>query len=48
MSNANDDFELYKERLNDLLDELEPFSPVPAYLLMNGSDHLFPQPFILG
>ncbi|MHA1908930.1 MAG: glycoside hydrolase family 38 N-terminal domain-containing protein, partial [Candidatus Thorarchaeota archaeon] len=25
---------------------LEPFSPVPVYLLMNGSDHLFPQAFV--
>ncbi|MEX2718801.1 MAG: glycoside hydrolase family 38 C-terminal domain-containing protein [Candidatus Sigynarchaeota archaeon] len=47
MANANDNFDLYKDRIKDLLDELEPFSPVPAYLLMNGSDHLFPQPFVM-
>ncbi|MFW9926966.1 MAG: glycoside hydrolase family 38 C-terminal domain-containing protein [Candidatus Thorarchaeota archaeon] len=31
--------------INEKISELEPFSPVPIYLLMNGSDHLFPQPF---
>ncbi len=46
MSNASDNFDQYKERLADLIAELEPFSPVPAYLLMNGSDHLTPQPFV--
>ena len=31
--------------VNEKVAELEPFSPVPIYLLMNGSDHLFPQAF---
>nr|MDO8111284.1 glycoside hydrolase family 38 C-terminal domain-containing protein [Candidatus Sigynarchaeota archaeon] len=46
MSNAVENLDQYKDRMMDLLADLEPFSPVPAYLLMNGSDHLFPQPFV--
>lgn len=40
-------WETFLERICDLIMELEPFSPVPVYLLMNGADHLFPQPFVL-
>ncbi len=41
--------EEYKEfvkMVDNGITSLEPFSPVPVYLLMNGSDHLFPQPFV--
>lgn len=46
MANASDNFDTFKDRLDDLIADLEPFSPVPAYLMMNGSDHLTPQPFV--
>jgi alpha-mannosidase len=39
----------YVEFTNTVIEkvaELDPFSPVPIYLLMNGSDHRFPQPFV--
>ncbi|MFW9992226.1 MAG: glycoside hydrolase family 38 C-terminal domain-containing protein [Candidatus Odinarchaeota archaeon] len=32
--------------LERIVGDLKPWSPVPVYLLMNGSDHLFPQPAI--
>jgi alpha-mannosidase len=40
-------YDEFVEAVNDKISELEPFSPVPVYLLMNGSDHLFPQPFAM-
>ena len=42
-----DDFESFVNLVNDNITELEPFSPVPVYLLMNGSDHRFPQPYAI-
>ncbi|TFG26776.1 hypothetical protein EU528_13830, partial [Candidatus Thorarchaeota archaeon] len=39
------DYDEFVDAVNEKLGELEAFSPVPIYLLMNGSDHLFPQPF---
>ncbi|MBN2229216.1 MAG: hypothetical protein JW779_06440 [Candidatus Thorarchaeota archaeon] len=39
-----EDYEEFVRAVNDKIGELEPFSPVPIYLLMNGSDHRFPQP----
>ncbi|MFW9893648.1 MAG: glycoside hydrolase family 38 C-terminal domain-containing protein, partial [Candidatus Thorarchaeota archaeon] len=39
------EYDEFADAINDKISELEPFSPVPVYLLMNGSDHLFPQPF---
>ncbi|MHA1389842.1 MAG: glycoside hydrolase family 38 C-terminal domain-containing protein [Candidatus Thorarchaeota archaeon] len=39
------DYNEFVNAVNEKVGELEPFSPVPLYLLMNGSDHLFPQPF---
>ncbi|MFW9810755.1 MAG: hypothetical protein ACFFE6_15370, partial [Candidatus Thorarchaeota archaeon] len=39
------EYDEFVDAINDKISELEPFSPVPVYLLMNGSDHLFPQPF---
>ncbi|MGY5857977.1 MAG: glycoside hydrolase family 38 C-terminal domain-containing protein [Candidatus Thorarchaeota archaeon] len=39
------DYDEFVDAVNEKVSELEPFSPVPYYLLMNGSDHLFPQPF---
>ncbi|MFX1482172.1 MAG: glycoside hydrolase family 38 C-terminal domain-containing protein [Promethearchaeota archaeon] len=39
------DFDEFVNTVNEKIGELEPFSPVPVYLLMNGSDHRFPQPF---
>ncbi|MFW9794562.1 MAG: hypothetical protein ACFFEE_09690, partial [Candidatus Thorarchaeota archaeon] len=39
------DYGEFVDAVNEKVAELEPFSPVPIYLLMNGSDHLFPQPF---
>ncbi len=39
------DYEEFAKTVNEKTAELEPFSPVPVYLLMNGSDHRFPQPF---
>ncbi len=40
------EFDDFAQMVNEKITELEPFSPLPIYLLMNGSDHLFPQPFI--
>ncbi|MHA1697297.1 MAG: glycoside hydrolase family 38 C-terminal domain-containing protein [Promethearchaeota archaeon] len=34
------------EQIKERIEDLEPFSPLPLFLLMNGSDHLFPQPKI--
>ncbi len=39
------DYDEFVNAVNEKVAELEPFSPVPIYLLMNGSDHLFPQAF---
>jgi alpha-mannosidase len=39
------DYDEFVKTINEKIAELEPFSPVPVYLLMNGSDHRFPQPF---
>ena len=39
------DYDEFVKAVNDKIDDLKPFSPVPLYLLMNGSDHRFPQPF---
>jgi alpha-mannosidase len=39
------DYEEFVRTVKEKVAELEPFTPVPAYLLMNGSDHRFPQPF---
>jgi len=39
------DYNEFVNAINEKVAELEAFSPVPVYLLMNGSDHLFPQPF---
>jgi alpha-mannosidase len=41
-----EDYNAFVELVYEQLEELEPFSPFPIYLLMNGSDHLFPQPFV--
>ncbi|MHA1930421.1 MAG: glycoside hydrolase family 38 C-terminal domain-containing protein [Candidatus Thorarchaeota archaeon] len=41
-----EDYDAFTEVVMNRVDDLEPFSPVPAYLLMNGSDHLFPQAFV--
>jgi len=35
-----------QENICKLVDDLEPFSPLPVYLLMNGTDHQFPVPDI--
>ncbi len=40
--------DLFHEQVASLVADLKPFSRVPVYLLMNGSDHLFPQPFVKG
>ncbi|MFX1561669.1 MAG: hypothetical protein ACFFBL_13855, partial [Promethearchaeota archaeon] len=42
-----DDFDSFANLVNDNITELEPFSPVPVYLLMNGSDHRFPQSYAI-
>jgi len=39
------DYDEFVKAVSDKIDDLKPFSPVPLYLLMNGSDHRFPQPF---
>jgi alpha-mannosidase len=39
------DYDEFVRTVNEKITELEPFSPLPFYLLMNGSDHRFPQPF---
>ncbi|RDE10757.1 MAG: hypothetical protein C4K48_13130, partial [Candidatus Thorarchaeota archaeon] len=39
------DYDEFVRVINEKTSELEPFSPVPVYLLMNGSDHRFPQLF---
>src|SRR5271157_2645872 len=46
-ANIADDFNAFTEQVSDLVETLKPYSPVPVYLLMNGSDHLFPQTFVL-
>lgn len=30
--------------INDLVKQLQPFSPLPVFLLLNGTDHRFPNP----
>jgi len=45
-SRFSENYEDFKDMVNDAITELEPFSPFPLYLLMNGSDHLLPQPFV--
>ncbi|MHA3963890.1 MAG: glycoside hydrolase family 38 N-terminal domain-containing protein [Candidatus Thorarchaeota archaeon SMTZ1-45] len=41
-----EDYEEFTTMVINGTSSLEPFSPVPVYLLMNGSDHLFPQAFV--
>ncbi|MBD3188852.1 alpha-mannosidase, partial [Candidatus Bathyarchaeota archaeon] len=41
-----DKFGDFKEQIDEFVEELEILSPVPVYLLMNGSDHLFPQEIV--
>ncbi len=41
-----EDYEEFKERVHETVGDLRPFSPVPVYQLMNGSDHLTPQAFV--
>ena len=41
-----EDYDEFVEMLNGDISLLNPFSPVPVYLMMNGSDHLFPQAFV--
>ncbi|MFX0100981.1 MAG: glycoside hydrolase family 38 C-terminal domain-containing protein [Candidatus Hodarchaeota archaeon] len=41
-----EEFDVFSDRVSELMKDLDPFSPVPVYLFMNGSDHLFPQPFL--
>jgi len=41
-----ENYEEFIEMVNNGISSLESFSPVPVYLLMNGSDHLFPQAFV--
>ncbi len=43
-----EEYKEFTEMVKDGISFLEPFSPVPVYLLMNGSDHLFPQAFVQG
>lgn len=38
---------VFEEFVTNAVDALKPFSPLPVYLLMNGSDHLLPQPFVV-
>ena len=45
-SRFSENYEEFKEKVNVGISSLEPLSPVPVYLLMNGSDHLFPQAFV--
>jgi hypothetical protein len=42
-----ENYESFVDVINGNISDLEPFSPVPVYLLMNGSDHRFPQPFAI-
>jgi alpha-mannosidase len=35
-----------QEEIGKLINNLQPFSPLPVYLLMNGTDHQFPVPAI--
>lgn len=37
----------FMERLEGIITDLQPFSPFPTHLVMNGSDHLFPQPKLM-
>ncbi|NWF96041.1 MAG: hypothetical protein HXY34_07835 [Candidatus Thorarchaeota archaeon] len=41
-----EDYDGFVDLARGLIQDLRPFSAVPVYLLMNGSDHLFPQPFV--
>ena len=40
-----EDYDEFVDSVNEKIEELEPFSPVPVFLLMNGSDHQHAQPF---
>ncbi len=40
-----EDYDEFVDAVHEKIAELESFSPVPVYLLMNGSDHRYPQPF---
>ncbi len=48
VSRLPEEYDEFVERVDEAVEELRPFSPVPVYQLMNGSDHLFPQPFVQG
>jgi len=36
----------FLETVKQKIDDLEPFSPIPIYLLMYGTDHQFPQKYV--
>lgn len=38
--------EQLQTEIQDRINALRPFSPVPIFLLMNGTDHTFPQPVV--
>jgi len=46
VSRCVDDYKGFTEMVEKGISKLEPFSPVPVYLFMNGSDHLPPQAFV--
>jgi len=46
VSRFSTDYQQFKELVNVVIRSLDRFSQVPVYLLMNGSDHLFPQAFV--
>ncbi|MBY9001430.1 MAG: hypothetical protein KGD64_10970, partial [Candidatus Heimdallarchaeota archaeon] len=37
----------FKGEIRNIIDELSQFSPIPVYLLMNGTDHQFPNPRLI-
>ncbi|MFW9908512.1 MAG: glycoside hydrolase family 38 C-terminal domain-containing protein [Candidatus Thorarchaeota archaeon] len=41
-----EEYKDFIEIVKDGISFLDPYSPVPVYLMMNGSDHLFPQAFV--
>ena len=45
-SNLPEKQDQLQQEIIDRIEALKPFTPVPIYLLMNGTDHTFPQPLV--
>ena len=46
-ASLSEDSEILKEQIEQFVDDLNTYSPIPIYLLMNGTDHQIPNPKLM-